>query len=250
MKIQYPSEHKWLEPVWEDPMAGLGKNNRARLRSTLKLIAESTITHSFEPLTPEILTWFTPMYASQIGGKNNPKLHDIYATTIGKDSPHPYYALILRESGEPIGATIFSQRTNILSIAYRIYPPNWNLHTLQSSPSLYTEFLINRHAFELGYKKISHGKDRNPYGINANIGLALFKLSVGCFIYLPSTKFEIKELDLDAVEEDLLVFALNENPTEKRITQGYLCVNQLSLVKYENVTKYPNQIKIDVVLRS
>ena len=248
MHIFYPSEHSWIEPILEDPASGLGKQNQARLRSSLRKIAETTVTSSVEPLTQDILDWFTPLYTEQIGQKNNPKIHDLYANTIGKDVPYTYHALILKEDGKPIGATIFSKRKHILSIAYRIYPRDWKQNKLQASPSLYTEYLINRYAFDCGYKKLSHGKDRNPYGINANIGLALFKLSVGCLAYLPAVGFEIHELDLDSVTEDILVF---EKPAEgeKRITKGYLCVTKGTLEKYETVTKYPNQIEIEVILR-
>lgn len=248
MHILYPSEHNWIEPILKDPASGLGKNNQARLRSSLLKIHETSITYSVEPLTQEILAWFTPLYTEQIGQKSNPKIHDLYASTIGKETTYTYYALILKEAGVPIGATIFSKRTHVLSVAYRIYPRSWTQNTIQASPSLYTEYVINRYAFECGYKKLSHGKDRNPYGINANIGLALFKLSVGCLAYLPKAGFEIKELNLDDVTEDILVF---ENPTEgeRRITKGYLCVNKHSLQTYETVTKYPKQILIEVVLR-
>ncbi len=248
MTISYASEHKWIEPILDDPMDGLGKNNRARLRSTLKNINESGITYSVELLTPEILDWFTPLYESQINEKNNPKIHDIASKTINKKTTYKYFALILKENEELIGATIFSERKKILSIAYRIYLSNWKHHSFQASPSLYTEYLINRYAYERGYHQLSHGKDRNPYGQNASIGLALFKLSVGCSVFLPSTNYETQTIDLDSVTEDILIF---EHPagSELRITKGYLCVSKESLAKYENVTKYPNQIKIEIVLR-
>ncbi len=248
MIISYATEHKWVEPILDDPMDGLGKNNRARLRSTLKNIYESGVTHSIELLTPEILAWFVPLYQAQISEKNNPKIHDIASNTIDKKTTYQYFALILKENGEPIGATIFSERKKILSIAYRIYSSNWKYHSFQASPSLYTEYLINRYAYRRGYRQLSHGKDRNPYGQNASIGLALFKLSVGCSVFLPSADYETKTIDLDSVTEDLLIF---EHPqdTEKRITKGYLCVSNESLARYENVTKYPAQIKIEVIIR-
>lgn len=248
MHIFYPSEHNWIEPILEDPVSGLGKKNQARVRSSLRKLPDTTVSSTVEPLTQSILDWFTPLYTEQIGQKSNPKIHDLYANTIGKDVPYTYHALIVKENGRPVGATIFSKRTHILSIAYRIYPRDWKQNTLQASPSLFAEYLINRYAFECGYKKLSHGKDRNPYGINANIGLALFKLSVGCLAYLPTAGYEVRGLDLTTVSEDILVF---EMPAEgiKRITKGYLCVSKESLQKYDTVTKYPKQILIEVILR-
>ncbi len=248
MEIHYPSEHKWLEVISDNPLGELGKNNRARLRSTLNVIDTTTIEYSILPLTQEILDWFIPLYEQQISEKNNPKVHDIAAKTIYKVSKYKYFILVLRENGMPIGGTIFSKRKNLISIAYRIYPANWSTHNLQASPSLFTEYAMNMYGHTEGFTLLSHGKDRNPYGRNASIGLALFKLSVGCNVYLPSD-YEVNTLDLATVEEDILVFEMPKNG-ETRITKGYLCVTDDSLLKYENVTKYPERISIEIIKRT
>lgn len=236
-----------METITENPLSELGKNNKARLRSTLNTLDKTLISYTTEPLTHAILEWFTPLYIQQISEKNNPKLHDIAGKTIDKKSKFPYFILILKENNIPIGGTIFSKRNNILSIAYRIYPQNWNNHNLQASPSLYTEYIINSYGHQEGFSILSHGKDRNPYGINASIGLALFKLSVGCNVYLPN-EYTVASLDVTNVQQDLLIFEMPAE-SETRITQGYLCVTNESLPKYENVTKYPEKIKIDIILR-
>lgn len=247
MELYYASEHKWMKVINEDPLSELGKNNKARLRSTINALEKTDIEYTVEPLTHDILNWFVPLYEKQIAGKNNPKIHNIAAKTLNKISSYPYYILILKENGIAIGGTIFSKRKRILSIAYRIYPHNWNKNNLQASPSLFTEYAINSYGFSEGYNLLSHGKDRNPYGKNASIGLALFKLSVGCNAFLP-TNFEAVKLELSTVTEDLLVFEMPKNG-EKRITKGYLCVTKESLPKYENVTKYPERILIEILKR-
>lgn len=249
MLIKYPSEHKWLENVNSDPLSGFGKNNRTRLKSTLKNIADSNVSYTIEPLSEDILRWFTTIYKNSIGSKNNPKVHDIYSTTLGKESIYPYFALILQEQGNPIGATIFSKRKSIISIAYRIYPNQWEHNSFQASPSIYTEYIINKYSHEEGYRTISHGKDRNPYGINSSIGLALFKLSIGCHVYLPTTPYEIKELESNLVTEDILVFAMSDDESTK-IKKGFLITTADNTSKYENVTKYPEQIEIEIITRN
>lgn len=248
MNINYIPEHVWEKRVTDDPLSEMGKSNRARLRSTLKLVPESHITHSIEPLTDEIIEWFTPLYNTKISSKENPKLFDIRATTIGKDSPYKYNALILSEGGERIGATIFSERPSLLSIAYRIYPNEWREAKLQANPSLYTELLINEYAHAKGYTRLSHGRDRNPYGLNSHIGLAIFKLSIGCVPQIAKVPPPAETLDTEEASTDLLVF---EAPTtERRITKGYLICTEAMREQYLQVTKYEEQVRIETIVRT
>ncbi len=247
MKISYIPEHAWYKKVVEDPLLLMGKSNQAQLRSTLRHEDLSCITYSIEVLTEDILQWFTPLYTQEISNKSNPKVSDIYGTTLGKESPYTYYALILYENGERIGATIFSERKTVLSIAYRIYPHKWSTVVLQANPSLYTEYLINKHAHQRGLSKLSHGRDRNPYGINSYIGLAAFKLSIGCSAMIPSAPLETLTFDTDTATLDAFVL---EQPQEGRaITQAYLICTEASLGKYIQVTKYPHLLSVETIFR-
>lgn len=247
MEVRYATHHKWTRPLTLDGMGLLGKSNTHRLRSTLIQIENSTVTYEFSPLTNETLEWFEPLYVKTISAKENPKLFDIKTTTIGKESKYPYYSLTIFESGKPIGATIFSERNTILSIAYRIYPNEWNENGLQAKPSLYAEYLINQYGFNGNFKILSHGRDRNPYGVNSNIGLAIFKLSIGCSAQLTTTEQTCNILNLDEVDQDILVL---KYPTDRRrITNGILYVLEENLSKYLQVTKYPEQLTVEIVNR-
>jgi len=248
MEIKYASHHKWVRTISNDVSLIFGKNNLARLRSTLKNIDTSDVVHRIEPLTDEVLDWFTPLYLKTITTKDNPKLFDIRSTTIGKVSKYKYYSLTLLEDGTPVGATIFSERGSILSVAYRIYPNNWSQNNLQANPSVLAEYLLNSHGVEQGFKTLSHGKDRNPYGLNSHIGLAIFKLSVGCSAYLPSTPYEIQTLDLNQVNQDVLLFKM---PTEGgQITEGVLYATEENLSNYMQVTKYPERLLVEIITRN
>ncbi len=248
MIIQYPTSHTWLKSVLTNPLAGFGKNHTVRIKNSLKKIAESTVTFKIEPLTPTIIDWFTPLYAETVGEKNNAKISNVYSSTLGKASPYPYYALILLEAGVPIGATIFSERTHTLSFAYRIYPNHWLQNSLPAGPSLYAEYLINDYVAQKKLTKISHGKDRNPYGYNAGIGLALFKLSVGCSIYLPNVPHDSDSIELDSVTDNILVFEYPKNDL-KQISQAYLCVDTEAYEKYHSITKYDHLVHTTIVKR-
>lgn len=247
MLITYPSAHKWVELVGAQPDSGLGKNNQARIRSTLKRIPETEISFNIEPLSEETLEWFMPLYTASIAQKHNPKIFDIRGTTIGKSSQYPYFALALYEAGHPIGATIFSERRSLISIAYRIYPLDWSQHKLQANPSLYSEYLLNEYAWKHGFIKISHGKDRNPYGLNAHIGLGIFKLSVGCTPYLPTTSYEMLTLDLTAIDTDVLIMLPPE--TGAQITNALLYTKEEHFNRYSQITKYPERLSVEVKFR-
>lgn len=247
MKIKYASEHKWVEEVTEDAVSGLGKNNRSRLTSTLNKVSETNVTHSVQPLTPEILSWFQPLYESTIANKSNPKLFDIHGTTLGRETSCKYFALCLYEGGKPIGATIFSERKLILSVAYRIFPNNWSTDELKASPSLYSEYLLNKYAWDRGYKKISHGKDRNPYGVNSSIGLAMFKLSVGCRAYLPTTPFEVRESKLSEFDSD--IFILKHPEESNQINDAVLYILAENLPRFSQLQKYSDRLRVEVVIR-
>ncbi len=66
MIIKYIPEHVWQKEVAEDPLSLMGKSSKAQLRATLKVIGDTKITYSVEPLTEEILSWFTPLYTKKI----------------------------------------------------------------------------------------------------------------------------------------------------------------------------------------
>jgi len=247
MKLRYATTHKWIETITADPLSELGKNNKSRVRSTVNNLIGSGIEHEIKPLDQSTLDWFVPMYQEKISTKDNPKIFDIYGTTLGKESKYQYFALILYEYGKPIGATIFSERKSLLSIAYRIFPNQWESHSFQANPSLYTEYLLNKYGWERGYKKLSHGRDRNPYGLNSHIGLAVFKLSVGCKAFLPSADYVVDEMDLEEINEDILLLV---HPEEgEQITKAILYVKEDNFYKYDQVTKYPDRLAVDVIYR-
>ncbi len=247
MQIDFATKHRWERPITQDFISDLGKNNRARLKSTLSKLPNLPITFEITPLTTEDFTWFTPLYTSIIGEKSNPKLFNIQENTLDKNSPYEYKILTLQENGKNIGATIFSLRKQKISIAYRAYGNHWPESQLQASPSLYTEYLINQYGLENNLNLLSHGQDRNPYGLNSDIGLAIFKLSVGCSPFLPRGKYEIKTIDLTTVKTDILIFTLP--PDGNKITDGLLYVKAENQDKYNQLTKYPEQIKIEILTR-
>lgn len=247
MIIKYPYKHSWCRTLSKDPFAGLSKSVVIKLKATLSKIDTSTVTHEIKPLTKETIDWFVPLYTEAIENKANARVFDIYSTTIGKGSKFSYFSLTLIEDNTPIGALIFSERNEKISIAYKFYPHDWKVNTLKASPSFYAEYLLIQHAINNGFSKLSHGKDRNPYGLNSAIGLAVFKLSVGCSPHIPKNDFVENEIDLACIDTDILVLTSPLSGTQ--ITEAILYTSPESVEKYTQVTKYPEQLKVTVIER-
>lgn len=247
MRINFSTTHSWFKDVPEDPLVGFGKRDRNRVIRTTAHDEIGAVSHIIEPLSEIFLKWFTPMYNETISLKDNPRLFDLYATTIGANPNREYFSATILENDKPLGATIFSRRGGTLSIAYRILPRDWVDHKFAATPSFYNEYLIQKYAHEEGYKKISHGCDRNPYGPNANIGLAIFKLSVGSHPAVPSFP-EIETIDSDDFNSDMLVFSAPESG--RRIEKGYLITTPETEHKYSQLLKYEHLVPIEVIHRS
>ena len=121
MKISYPTSLTWYKVLSQDPLCFFGKNDTARLRSTLQKIDTSDITTSIQPLDDTFLEWLIPLYTEKIQSKSNPILIDIKERIESKPKRRKkYHSLTLYEKGKIIGGTIFIVRKHKLSIAYRI----------------------------------------------------------------------------------------------------------------------------------
>lgn len=249
MKITYATAHTWHKNILPITLDQFGKNDKARLTSTLKKAQEGNIEIKIQKLDEAFLDWFIPMYVQRISEKANPVVFDIHTKTLGnKRRAHRFYSMTLYEHGKAIGGTVFILRKTKISIAYRTYAYKWTESTLQASPSLYAEYAITEFARAQDKKTIIHGKDRNPYGKHSNIGLAIFKLSVGCQPK-KSRQFEIQEIDTDTLDSDTLIFEYPGN-LQQDITKAYLVVSKENLSKWEQVTKYPERLSVEVLLRN
>ncbi len=247
MLITYPEAVRWEKSVSGDIVTDFGKNNAARLRSSLPKLDNMGISADIADLSTSHITWFEPWYQSTIGAKTNPKLSSIFETTLGKAATYPYKILTIRESDRVVGSIIFSLRKNRVSIAYRVFNPTWNETNLQSGPALIGEYYINQFCIQSGLNRLSHGKDRNPYGLNANIGLALFKLSVGCHATLPTGVTTIHTINTSNLTTDALIM---EHPKiGTNITHAYLIGTPDVLEKYTALKKYHDILTIHCIER-
>ena len=248
MKITYSAKVRWHRPVTNTPMDYYGKSNKARLRSTLNKLSEMPdISFSFAPLSEFFLDWFEPIYLNTISEKSNAMVHEVRANTIeNTEINSPLFGLTLMENSQPTGGIIYSLREDMLAVHYRIFSNNWATETLQANPSLVSDYFLAEEAFKQNKLIFSHGLDRNPYGINSNIGLANFKLSVGCQPKLPKNA-EFLEIDTDSVKQDALI--LHKPESGDLITEGTLVCTAETEQKYAQIRSFADRVKIETIYR-
>lgn len=248
MRISYPTHHRWFRENSTDPLASFGARNRKKVLASLPKLDACNITWSIEPLSESFFTWFTPLYETTILNKANPEVHAIYEKTLGKPvQTYPYFSLTVSENGEHVGGTIFSVRPDRLVYAFRAFHRTWDVAQISANPAILGEYAVSQYASEQpNLRNISHGRDRNPYGLNSEIGLAAFKLSVGCYPLLTDT-VEVMEFETDTLSSDALILEYPETGT--RITKAYLITDPLNEEKYLQVTKYPDLLPVEVIHR-
>lgn len=248
MQIEYPSHVRWFRKTTNNPSEYLTGKNGKKIAASIQQLTSQNITWKLEPLEKDFFDNFTPLYQEIIGAKQNGHVHDVYETTLGKEFiEFPYYGLSIFEQGAYVGGTIFSVREDRVAYAYRAYQREWNSAQLKAQPALIAEYLVAEFATQRKLRYVSHGKDRNPYGINSAIGLAIFKLSVGCRPLL-TEDYTTNILITDTVTTDALVMTLPYEPT-RYITSAYLLTSRANEHKYIQATKYPEQLNVTVLFR-
>lgn len=247
MNITYANAHSWIKTITDDLLQNYGSSDKKRIRKALESVTELGITHEIAPANEDFFSWFTPMYEKTIRSRNNPNPRDVYRTTVGKeDTKLTYKALTIKQHGEPVGGAIFSLRKSRISIAYRIFNSTWNQGNKIASPALYGEYLLDHYSQQCGFNTLVHGQDRNPYGVNSAIGLATFKLAVGCFPKLPPT-YELQQLNVDDITYDILV--LHSPDTGNLITEATLFTKKEYLEKYTQLLSYQERLLIHTTFR-
>lgn len=250
MLITYATVHKWRKEVMQDPLSLFGNSEKKKLTEILKKVADSDITYSIEVLEEEFFDWWFPMYLERINTKDNPTIFDVKGKTLSNPvKDKKYFSLTLLEGEDKIGGLIFSVKGNTLFFAYRSLAYDWRRAILRGSPSLYVEYVIAGYAKTLGLKYISHGRDRNPYGVNSSIGLALFKLSTGCLPRL-SKQITLEVFDTEGLNKDALIFECPEPAIQHTpITKVYLIASLEGQKKWSQIERFSDVLDIEIITR-
>lgn len=248
MVITHASHHSWFKETAADSLSHYGKSDKKRLSRAIIDAPLHNIKAVFAKADETFFEWFIPLYNETITQKNNPLVFDVRGTTVDKPGKNSVYKTLTLLQGEKIvGGCIFSCWEERYSIAYRIFSKDWPDYSLTANPALYAEYLMDEYTRTHEKATLSHGLDRNPYGINSSIGLAMFKLSVGCKAKLRHNHLEKFALDTDSLTTDTLVLHYPE--TGELITEATLVCNEQNLKKYEQLFSYGDRLKINTIIK-
>jgi hypothetical protein len=245
MVITHANQHLWMKNISFNALTNYGTSDQKRITKALLLLEENEITYEFSSANDLFFEWFTPLYTHSLQAKNSDRIHDIYSNTLGKsDSVLQHKTLTLYQSNKPIGGCIFSCWKDRYSISYRMFNPTWNTPSKIASPALLGEYLLDVFAYEHDKNILIHGQDRNPYGVFSAIGVANFKLAVGCNPKLPTT-YEINVTETETVNQDTLIFHLPDSG--RTISEATLILHNNDVSKYSQLFSYEDRLKINII---
>ena len=244
MIITIPNKVSWRKTIGPDSFSHYNATNAKRILKTVTHHTRDAIEYSIEPLSRGHLSWFEPLYIEKISQKNNPQIFNLYETTLEKIN-RDYKILILLEQGIKIGAIIFSETNTDVNISYKIFADTWTASNLPAGPSLYADYILTEYGLQNNKTLVSHGKDRNGYGITSSIGLAIFKILLGYKPYLPK-KYTLLTIDEEEISGDVLYFTSLANTPE---LIGNLYTTQTTHENWNRLQSYQDQVKINWIIR-
>src|SRR3989339_475674 len=209
--IEYRKYITWkifLENI-KDPYIFFGKKPKKRIKRSLeKINAQAEYKFKIVDVDNSFLEKFTPLYKNNINEKFTPIIYDVVDNILeNQKNGRQYKAISVFKKDEFVGGLIFSIRKNSLSAAYKVFPKELDNFKLPISPTHIAEYLFINYAINCGKEFISHGRDLNAFGFKYNIGLAIFKLSLGCIPFVSiSDNNEILTLSQFPDNKDILLF--------------------------------------------
>lgn len=215
----------------------ISRNRLRRLQKALAALTSAGYRWEFEAISDEYLDRFVPLYEQHIGAKENGMIFDVrQKIQTGRAKGKRHESISLWKGNEFIGGQIYSIKDDALSVAYRIFPHQLAIKLPISCSYIAERYLITR-ALALQKTRILHGKDHNAFGPHSAIGLAEYKLNIGCVPHISAAASNhfcaVPELPVD---QDVLIF-WGTRPKQP-ITQATLFTSasdELTRAKYVNL---------------
>lgn len=232
-----------------DPGQVLGGKLTRRIRKAQQLLAGSAYRFTTEAIDEAYVNHFLPLYQHYMEAKVGGGVAQVQAKLQAACQAGRQYESISLWAGDTLlGSLIYNVRADRLSVAYRVFPRQLGLK-LPISCSYVGEYQLLARAQQLQKPLITHGRDRNVYGQHAAIGLAMYKLSIGCFPVVASSseRLVVAASDL-ASGTDLLIFLLPS--ADQNITSAVLLCEDMSeesTKRYNTLLHHP---ALHVELRS
>lgn len=238
MSFVFPKYVYWslrLDNI-SDPYKIFGKNTSEKIRKSWDALTEAEYRFVLETADGVFLDKFIPIYESYISGKNG-QVFDIRKRILEEKKTEKYFSFSLFQKQQFLGGMIFRlENSENIRVAYKVFPIKPAIKLATNNFALLADYLLFEYAIKNGYKKIYHGKDRNPYGVSdhSSAGVAAYKLLISARPEVADVEentfsnLEIKNLEI--TDRDMMVF-LGEKKGEK--IKKALLISRLSQLELE-----------------
>jgi hypothetical protein len=178
---------------------------------------------------------FENIYKLHINQKKNPRVFEVTDIIEGLMSKNITIKMIQVTKGEEfIGGLIFQERQNYLSTCFKYFPFEIEIK-LPISITYIAEYYLFKYSLEKNCSYLKHGKDRNQYGYNSDIGLARMKLQLNLqpHVFENTTSQLFNSFDWDG-KQDVLLF--HGSTKDEKITNATLFLADItSQDKYASI---------------
>lgn len=242
----YPEHIRWHSSLAKKKAAFdvFSSSQRKKIRRALNALQQqSEYSFLIEKVDAAYIDTFLPIYHTFIESKKNGVLFDIaLRLQSAMQAGISYESISLYQDQKLIGAFFYSLQEKHFSTAYKVFPRYCMVQNIRMQPTLLAEYFLYERALQEKKEYITHGRDINQFGKNYAIGLAIFKLQLGC-IPKPSTREGIvwkSDIEYDD-SSDQLVFV--GDPKKESIDEMVL----FSPKKIEDLQKeYPELFQSSV----
>lgn len=196
----------------KDPFDIIGPRTGKKIRKALSILDGSPFQFKIEQIDNALLDAFVPLYEDNMRSKQNGTIFPVKEKILECTAKGKTYEMVsLYENNVFVGGMIYSVQKERISVAYKVFPKDTPLK-FPVSLSFVAEYKLFERAMELKKTELLHGKDRNCYGVFSNVGLAMYKLQIGCLPHVSQSKENTfyEEHDIKPTS-DTLVFLGSKN---------------------------------------
>lgn len=159
-----------------------------KIPKSLSRLQAAGYTFVFEAVDASYMEKFHTLYVQNISQKENPKIFEVKGKIAEKLSKgETIEALSLYKNNTYLGGSIYRVLDEKFSVIYRTFQKEFEI-SLPVNVGIAADSLVYQKAIDEKKTDITHGRDRNLYGLHSDIGLAQFKLLVGCAPYISNNQ--------------------------------------------------------------
>jgi hypothetical protein len=248
--ILHPSNIIWKVslPVNGDILSIYGSRTKKDLLNSLEKLTDTNYRFQIEPVTKELMSFFTPIYDLSVKRMKNGNYYDLNDLILNNPKPNSTVeSLSLYQGNTFLGGILFRKRKNKWSQIAKVFPKKLEVN-LKLNITFLSEYELYKYAVSQKVYEISLGVDTNLYGKIGNIGLAIYKLRTGAHPFAPIGNNSVMADSFDfnnIIDENTLVF-MGTPGAEINQAKLFICKRNLSLDNYSQLLN-SERIKVELV---